>query len=179
MKDIRLNIEKQWYGVMNTLTDKRKRRNALIDAKREHKKDKDKVTAIKRELKKIDDDILVFETSRANLEKDFDSLNYKLGNLRLKNCVLSEALYDNIIAYEEFIKNNCYIEDDGVINDIKQAINLLKKLPFECGDSENDRFREVYSAIADAYIEKQSTILDGIFQQIMIELNNENTNKIK
>ena len=42
MNDLRLKIERQWYGVMNTLAEKEKRRNALIDSKREFKKDKEK-----------------------------------------------------------------------------------------------------------------------------------------
>lgn len=179
MNDLRLKIERQWYGVMNTLAEKRKRRNGLIDSKREFKKDKEKVSVIKKELQKIEQDILTLEHSARKIEADFDKLNYQLGNMRLKNCVLSEALYDNLIAYKSFIEKNCTSNDNEVIEELEKAINLIKKLPFECGESENDRFREVYSAIADAYIEKQSNILDGILQQVMIELNNENTNKKK
>lgn len=179
MNDLRLNIEKQWYGVMNTLTDKRKRRNALIDSKREFKKDKEKVSVIKKELQKIEQDILTLEHSARKIEADFDKLNYQLGNMRLKNCVLSEALYDNLIAYKSFIEKNCTSNDNEVIEELEKAINLIKKLPFECGDSDNDRFREVYNAIADAFIEKLKTIITGIFDQVMIELDKDEDTKIR
>lgn len=179
MKTIKLNIEKQWYGVMNTLTDKRKRRNALIDAKREFKKDKDKVTVIKRELQKIEQDILTIENSARKLEQDFDKLSRNMGFIRLKNYVLAEAMYDNLIAYQEFIKNNCCTDDKEITNTIQQTIDLVKKLPFECGESDNDRFREVYNAIADAFIERLSDIIGGTFDQVIIELEKNEDAKIR
>ena len=179
MKEIKLNIEKQWNGVQNTLKGKIELKNALVDAKRTFKKDKEKIALIKKEKAKIDKDIEVLLQSSRELEDKFDNFSRRMGYMRLKNCVLSEALYDNMIAYEEFIKNECYIDDNEVINDIKQAITLLKKLPFECGDSDNDRFREVYNAIADAYIERQNDILQGIFDQVMIELERDEESKIR
>ena len=39
------------------------------------------------------------------MEDDFDKLSRKMGYIRLRNYVLAEAMYDNLIEYQEFIKN--------------------------------------------------------------------------
>lgn len=177
MKQIKLKLEQEWTGVQNVLRDKRLKRNALIDAKRKLKKDKDKVNDIKKSIYKIDEDILTLENTIRELESKFDKMSQQMGFVRLKNYVLSEALYDNLISYKEFIKKNCYTDDKETIDTIEKAIDHIKKLPFECGDCENDRFREVYNAIADAFIEKLNDIVSGIFSQVMIELEKEEESK--
>lgn len=179
METINLKIEKNWNAVQNVLRDKEKRRNAIIDAKREFKKDKDKVNALNRELIKINDEILNLRQRARDMEDDFDKLSRRMGYIRLKNYVLAEAMYDNLISYQEFLKKNCITDDKDITDTIQQTIDLVKKLPFECGDSDNDRFREVYNAIADAFIEKQNTIIQGIFDQVMIELEKDENAKIR
>ena len=108
------------------------------------------------------------------LEDDFDLLSRKLGTIRLKTYVLSEALYDNLVAYKAFIENNCTemkTEDAEIID---KAIHYISKLPFEAGSSENDRFRNIYNAIADRFIERNNDVIDAIFEQTVTEIEKNN-----
>lgn len=179
MKEMRLKVERKWNALQNVINDYQKQRNALIDAKREHKKDKVKVDALNARIKQYDDEIADMRYRSLCLEKEFDKLSKRMGFIRLKNYVLAEAMYDNLISYQEFIENECVTDDKEITDTIQQTIDLVKKLPFECGDSDNDRFREVYNAIADAFIEKQNIILEGIFDQVMIELEKDEESKIR
>lgn len=179
MKEMRLKVERKWNALQNVINDYQKQRNAMIDAKREHKKDKVKVDALNAKIKQYDAEIADMRYRSLGLEKEFDKLSKRMGFIRLKNYVLAEAMYDNLISYQEFIKNECVTDDKEITDTIQQTIDLVKKLPFECGDSDNDRFREVYNAIADAFIEKQNIILEGIFDQVMIELEKDEESKIR
>lgn len=179
MKQMKLKIEKNWNAVCAVLKDKELQRNALIDAKRKYKKEKEKVEALQSKLDKIDDELIDLRSRKVQMENKFDKLSRKMGYIRLRNYVLAEAIYDNLIEYQEFIKNECVTDDKEITDTIQQTIDLIKKLPFECGDSDNDRFRKVYNAIADAFIEKLNIILEGIFDQVMIELEKDEESKIR
>lgn len=179
IKQMKLKIEKKWNDVCSQIIDLELQHNALIDAKREHKKDKHKVEALLLKLDQIKKELVDLRQQKNKMEDDFDKLSRKMGYIRLRNYVLAEAMYDNLIEYQEFIKNECVTDDKEITDTIQQTIDLVKKLPFECGDSDNDRFREVYNAIADAFIEKQKIILTGIFDQVMIELDRDEDAKIR
>lgn len=179
MKQMKLKIEKNWNAVCAVLKDKELQRNALIDAKRKYKKEKNKVEALQTKLDKIDEELLDLRNRKVLMEDEFDKLSKKMGYIRLRIYVLAEAIYDNLIEYQEFIKNECITDDTDVTESVQGTIDLIKKLPFECGDSDNDRFREVYNAIADAFIEKLKTIITGIFDQVMIELEKDEDSKIR
>jgi hypothetical protein len=179
MKTMRLNIENEWNDVQRNIRNIELQRNAIIDAKRENKKDKKKVAALKIKEAQMDKELALLRGEAREMDTQFDNLSRRMGFIRLKNYVLAEAMYDNLIAYQEFIKNECVTDDKEITDTIQQTIDLVKKLPFECGDSDNDRFREVYNAIADAFIEKLKTILIGIFDQVMIELDKDEDAKIR
>ena len=55
----------------------------------------------------------------------------------------------------------------------------MSKLTFEVGNDKNDKYRQVYNAIADRFIEKIEIILTDVFNQVIYEINkqqNEKTN---
>lgn len=179
MKTMRLNIENEWNDVQRNIRNIELQRNAIIDAKRENKKDKKKVASLKIKEAQLDKELALLRGEAREMDTQFDNLSRRMGFIRLKNYVLAEAMYDNLIAYQEFIKNECVTDDKEITDTIQQTIDLVKKLPFECGECENDTFREVYNAIADAFIEKQKEIFDGIFSQIMIDIDKQQKQKVR
>lgn len=179
MDSLELKIQAEWYATVNILRTKREGLNGCIDAIRKAKKLKDKDAEQYSKLKKakLANDIQQLEDKRVKLEDEFDMLSRKLGTIRLKSYVLSEALYDNLVAYKAFIENHCTemkTEDAEIID---KAIHFISKLPFEAGSSENDRFRNIYNAIADRFIERNNDVIDAIFEQTVSEI--EKDNKLK
>ena len=176
MDSLELKIQSEWYATVNILRTKRERLNGCIDAIRNAKKLKDKDAEQYSKLKKekLSKDIQQLEEKRVKLEDEFDMLSRKLGTIRLKAYVLSEALYDNLVAYKAFIENNCTemkTEDADIID---KAVHYISKLPFEAGSSDNDRFRNIYNAIADRFIERNNDVIDAIFEQTVSEIEKEN-----
>ena len=158
MDSLELNIQGEWNAVVNILRMKREGMNGCIDAIRNAKKLKDR------------EEIQQLEEKRVKLEDDFDLLSRKLGTIRLKTYVLSEALYDNLVAYKAFVENHCttmHTEDAEIID---TAIKYISKLPFEAGSNDNDRFRNIYNAIADRFIERNNDVIEAIFEQTVTEI---------
>ena len=109
MDSLELNIQGEWNAVVNIRRMKREGMNDCIDAIRKAKKLKDREAEQYSKLKKakLAREIQQLEEKRVKLEDDFDLLSRKLGTIRLKTYVLSEALYDNLVAYKSFIENHC------------------------------------------------------------------------
>lgn len=172
MDSLELNIQGEWNAVVNILRMKREGMNGCIDAIRKAKKLKDKDAEQYSKLKKakLEKDIQQLEEKRVKLEDDFDLLSRKLGTIRLKTYVLSEALYDNLVAYKAFVDKHCTPVETEDAEIIDKAIHYISKLPFEAGSSENDRFRNIYNAIADRFIERNNDVIDAIFEQTVTEI---------
>ena len=172
MDSLELNIQGEWNAVVNILRMKREGMNGCIDAIRKAKKLKDREAEQYSKLKKakLAREIQQLEEKRVKLEDEFDMLSRKLGTIRLKTYVLSEALYDNLVAYKAFVEKHCttmHAEDAEIID---TAIKYISKLPFEAGSSDNDRFRNIYNAIADRFIERNNDVIDAIFEQTVTEI---------
>ena len=172
MDSLELKIQSDWNATVNILRSKRKAHNDCVDAIRKAKKLKDKDAEQYSKLKKakLARDIQQLEEKRLKLEDEFDLLSRKLGTIRLKTYVLSEALYDNLVAYKAFIENHCttmHTEDAEIID---KAIHYISELPFEAGTNDNDRFRNIYNAIADRFIERNNDVIEAIFEQTVTEI---------
>ena len=172
MDSLELNIQGEWNAVVNILRMKREGMNGCIDAIRKAKKLKDREAEQYSKLKKakLAREIQQLEEKRVKLEDDFDLLSRKLGTIRLKTYVLSEALYDNLVAYKAFIENHCTSVKTEDAEIIDKAIKYISKLPFEAGTNDNDRFRNIYNAIADRFIERNNDVIDAIFEQTVTEI---------
>ena len=172
MDSLELKIQAEWENTVGILRTKREGLNGCIDAIRKAKKLKDKDAEQYSKLKKakLAKDIQQLEEKRVKLEDEFDMLSRKLGTIRLKSYVLSEALYDNLVAYKAFIENHCTAMKTEDAEIIDKAIHFISKLPFEAGSSENDRFRNVYNAIADRFIERNNDVIDAIFEQTVADI---------
>lgn len=179
IKKMPLNIERKWTALNNVMREKQEQRNTLIDVRKARKKSNLSVEQITKEIDKLGQELVDMRNSANAMENEFDRLSRKMGYIRLKNYVLADAIYGNLIEYKDFIEKECQYNDTDVVSRIESTIDMIKALPFECGDSENDRFREVFNAISDAFIEKQDTILEGIFNQVMIELERDESSKIR
>ena len=181
MKKLDFKISQDWNICENLLRDRMTYRNKLLDAKRIAKKEKDKVllTEIAQKIADTEKEIKDFSERKDSLQKEFDTLNNKLGLIRLKNMVLSEALYDNLTDYSGFINKHCVNDDKTLVDSLRIGLNAMSKLTFEVGNDKNDKYRQVYNAIADRFIEKIEIILTDVFGQVIYEINkqqNEKTN---
>lgn len=172
MDSLELKIQSDWNATVNILRSKRKAHNDCVDAIRKAKKLKDKDAEQYSKLKKskLTREIQHLEEKRLKLEDEFDMLSRKLGTIRLKTYVLSEALYDNLVAYKAFIENHCTPVETEDAEIIDKAIKYISKLPFEAGTNDNDRFRNIYNAIADRFIERNNDVIDAIFEQTVTEI---------
>ena len=172
MDSLELKIQGDWNATINILRMKRAGLNECVDAIRKAKKlkDKDAEQYLKLKKAKLAREIQQLEEKRVKLEDEFDLLSRKLGTIRLKTYVLSEALYDNLVAYKAFIENHCTSVKTEDAEIIDKAIHYISKLPFEAGTNDNDRFRNVYNAIADRFIERNNDVIDAIFEQTVTEI---------
>lgn len=179
MKRLDFKITQDWNICENLLRDRQQYRNKLIDAKKLAKKAKNKtiLNDIAEKIEATEKEIKDFSDKKEALQKEFDTLNNKLGLIRLKNMVLSEALYDNLTDYSGFINKHCVNDDKTLVDSLRIGLNAMSKLTFEVGNDKNDKYRQVYNAIADRFIEKIEIILTDVFNQVIYEINKQHNEK--
>lgn len=179
MKQLYLNIQREAVRIENVINFKRTERNNIIDARKQAKKDKnaEAVAEWNRQLQMTEQDLLNLESQYQEKNREFENQKHKVGKLRLDLYVFADVIYNTLIEYEDFRKKYVVNKDDDndVVNALENAINYIKKLPFEM--AENSETNVVYSAVTDKFIERWKTIRDGVVQEVLKEVDKELINK--
>lgn len=164
---IYLRLQRDILARENTLTDKRKLRNFVLDKAKEHKKDKELCAAFKSDAKKVEGEILTLETS---LRKDFDtfrSLQKELGEIRLALYIFSDLAYNELIRYESWLKKHALNTDPDTITNLHNAIDAFKQLPFALADA--GKANDVYSVVIDSVMDRWEQLRDDLIKPAMEE----------
>lgn len=175
MKQLYLHVQSKQVACENVLDYNRKERNALLDAKKSAKKDKDTDTVdeCNRKLLMVEENILHLEAKARQLADEFEEKKHELGKIRLNLYVFADVMYNTLLEYESFLNKHVINkhDDDDTIKAIRQGLDAFKKLPFEMGDG-NDKTNELYNVITDKFLERWKTIRDGVVLEILREVDN-------
>lgn len=180
MKQLYLKIQYEAVKLSNVMDFKRKERNNLIDERKKAKKAKETEIAedCTRKINQCDETILDLEVQYKDIERKFNELRHKCGKLRLDMYLFADILYSTLIEYESFI-NQYVVNKDGdndVMNNVRQAIDHIKQLPYEIADDSPDMTNQLYGAITDKFMERWMTIRDGVMVEVLRDVDREFAN---
>lgn len=182
MKQLYLKIQDEAIKLSNIIAFKHQEHNALIDAKKRAKKEKDdeEVAECTRKITLCKDNIIDLEARMAALDREYAELKHKCGKLRLDMYVFADVIYGTLIEYKAFIDKYVINKhgDDDIIHSVEKAIEYIKKLPAEMGEEACYRTNSLFNLVCDRFFEKYEDIRDNIICDVMMEIDKTNL-KIK